>query len=164
MPAPARGRPPKYGRRSQAVAVTLPREVVARLRRLHSDLGWAIVGLVEKNGHAIGRRASDGHPELAEIGNSEFLIVVDPAQFRWLRSVRLVPISENQAFLALEPGHGIADLELAVRDRLENVRTSATERAAIGTLATKLRKWRRNTRLDFHARSIIIVGKRPAKR
>jgi hypothetical protein len=155
MPAPARGRPPKYGRRSQAVAVTLPREVVARLRRLHSDLGWAIVGLVEKNGHAIGRRASDGHPELAEIGNSEFLIVVDPAQFRWLRSVRLVPISENQAFLALE---------LAVRDRLENVRTSATERAAIGTLATKLRKWRRNTRLDFHARSIIIVGKRPAKR
>ncbi len=49
-----RGRPPKFGRPSEVVALTLPEEVVSGLRRLHPDLAWAVVTLVEDK---LARRA-----------------------------------------------------------------------------------------------------------
>jgi hypothetical protein len=161
--AAARGRPPKYGRRSQVIAVTLPEEVVKTLRRTHSDLGWAIVSLVERNGRGPATSAPKDHAQLVQIGEGEFLIVVNSATFRALPSVQMVPFSASQAFLALEPGRGIADLELAVRDRLESLKAPTLERRAILRLAEQLRNWRRSRRLEFHARSIIVVGKRPAR-
>ena len=44
-----RGRPPKFGRPSQVVALTLPQDVLHALRTVHRDLGWAIVRLVESS-------------------------------------------------------------------------------------------------------------------
>ena len=41
-----RGRPPKFGRPSQFVALTLPEEVVAGLRRIDADVAWAVVSAV----------------------------------------------------------------------------------------------------------------------
>src|SRR5205814_914451 len=38
-----RGRPPKFGRPSRLVALTLPTQVIRGLRKLHPDLAWAIV-------------------------------------------------------------------------------------------------------------------------
>jgi hypothetical protein len=43
-----RGRPSKFGRPSQVVALTLPQEVLAALRSIHRDPAWAIVQLVER--------------------------------------------------------------------------------------------------------------------
>jgi hypothetical protein len=43
-----RGRPQKFGRPSQVVALTLPEDVLRGLRKIHHDLGWAIVALFEK--------------------------------------------------------------------------------------------------------------------
>ena len=42
-----RGRPPKFGRPGQVVALTLPEEVVAGLRRIDPDVAWAVVRLYE---------------------------------------------------------------------------------------------------------------------
>lgn len=157
-----RGRPPKYGQPSRVVAVTLPTETIAALRAIHADLGWAIVTLAEQTQRAKSPTVLQRNAELVEIGHDRALIVVDPATVRALAGVRIVPISDHQAFLALESGRGMADLELAVVDRLERQsRLSARERTALSGMLAQLRKWRRNSRLSFEMRSIILVTRKP---
>lgn len=151
-----RGRPPKYGQPSRVVAVTLPETAVTALQAIHEDLGWAIVTLVQKTATRPGRAAPrDAH--LVEVGDGQSLIVVDPRVFRRLPDVQIVPLSETQAFLAFEPGRGMADLELAVRDRRAELK-GGRERDVLGRLVRQLRQWRRDRRLTFDNRSIIIVG------
>jgi hypothetical protein len=161
-----RGRPQKYGEPSQILAVTLPTETIRALSRLDADLGWAIVRLVEKTGRASrpeSRPAPDA--ELVEVGRGQYLIVVNAAAFHALPGVQMIPLSEARAFLALAPGQGMADLELAVIDRLAYPATPERERRALDRLLLQLRKWRRDRHLIFHARSIIIVsGPRPTAR
>jgi hypothetical protein len=142
------------------VAVTLPQEVIETLRGLHSDLGWAIVSLVEKTRPA-GPATPPSDAELVEIGDGHRLIVVPPATLRALPGVQMIPISGTQAFLALEPGRGMADLELAVVDRLERPVGSERERIALTRLRDQLRRWRRDPHLQFQSRSIILVARRP---
>ena len=155
-----RGRPPKYGWPSQVVAVTLPRRVVDALKRLHSDLGWAIVGLVETTHRRNRLTLSERDVQLVEVGDHQFLIVVNSGILDRLPGVQMVPFSATQAFLALEPGRGMGDLELAVRDRLAQLRAPTRERRAVAHLGQQLRKWRLDPRFEPHARSIIIVNKR----
>src|SRR5713101_557630 len=73
-----RGRPMKFGRPSQVVALTLPVEVVCGRRKIHPDLGWAIVALFEK---APARRSAVAKPhpdaELVTIADRRSLIVVN---------------------------------------------------------------------------------------
>lgn len=153
-----RGRPPKYGQPGRVVAITLPTDTIALLQSVHGDLGWAIVTLAEQARH-ITQPAERRGPELAQIGRRQSLIVVEPAVVKSLPGVQSVPISDSQAFLALEPGRGMADLELAVADRLEQPgRASAQERQALERLLAQLRRWRRNRRLRFETRSIILVS------
>ena len=152
-----RGRPPKYGRPSQVVAVTLPQQVVETLGRLHTDLGWAIVSLVERTRRAASADSRD--VQLVEVGDNQFLIVVNAAIFRTLPGVQIVPLSAEQAFLALAPGRGMTDLELAVRDRLEKLKGQSRERRAMTLLGDRLKEWRRDPRLRPESRSIIIVSR-----
>lgn len=162
MPAPRnprRGRPPKFGRPSQVVAVTLPDEVIRGLRRINHDLGWAIVTLLgsqPQHGPRTERRRRVA--ELVGIGRGHSLIVVDRALVRRLPGVDLVPLNAEQAFLAVAPGHGLSDIELAVLDRLESGRLGESERAALTALRVQMREWRRDRGLRFHARGIIIVA------
>lgn len=171
MPRP-RGRPPKYGRPTKIVAVTLPEEVVAALSRVHEDLGWAIVTLVGEHR----QRTSDASPEsgtrktrrpareltdeaeLVSIGAGQSLIVVNAATVRSLPGVQMIPFTETRSFLAFEPGKGMADLELAVHDRLERLRAGSRERRAVERLLNRLRKWRKDASLGFAQRSIILVS------
>ena len=159
---PRRGRPPKFGRPSQLVAMTLPLDVVAWLKSLHSDPGWAIVSLHERYGPSTTRRgAASGEAqvplvELAAIGRRQFLIVVDRRVFRSLPGIALVPLSGSRAFLALRPGCGLSDLEIAVVDRLDDV-SDDTERRALNELRSRLREWRRDRTLRFQGRSIIVA-------
>lgn len=165
---PRRGRPPKFGRRGQLVAVTLPEEVLEHLRARHADLGWAIVDLVEQHTGAPADRAGVDAPplpaSLLDVAPEHSLIVVHTALFRSLPGVRLIPLTKTQSFLALEPGRGLADLELAVIDRLETPRVAAPEREALTGLLQQLRKWRRDRTLSFETRSIILVQRRPTGR
>src|SRR5580765_69155 len=100
------GRPPKYGRPSRAVSMTLPEDVLVRLRALDPDLGSAIVRLVERN-----RKPRERAARLAEIAayGSRAVIVVNLAKtLKRLPGVQLVPIGNGRALIALEHPHSIA--------------------------------------------------------
>jgi hypothetical protein len=144
--------------------VTLPRKIVQTLGRVHSDLGWAIVRLVEKSSRADPPHAAANDVRLIEVADGQFLIVLNSTVFHSLPGVQMIPFSNNQAFLALDPGQGINDLELAVLDRLEQLKTPSPERSAIASLGQQLRRWRRDPRLQSHVRSIVIVTRGRARR
>lgn len=169
MPRP-RGRPPKYGRPTKIVAVTLPEEVVLALSKVHDDIGWAIVALVAEHrqratsesvgSRSVRRPTREVQPEaeLVSVGAGQSLIVVNAAIVRSLPGVQMIPFTETRSFLAFEPGKGMADLELAVHDRLEQLRGGSREYRAVERLLTLLRKWRKDERLAFSQRSIILVS------
>jgi len=158
---PKRGRPPKFGRPSRVVAITLPEEVVRGLKRMHADLAWAIVQLFEKNERRT--RRADAPPgvradaELLDVAAQRSLIVVNRDVFKELPGISLMTLHDNRAFLALEPGQGVADLELAVIDRMSKPTIGARERQALNDLRTHLRRWRRDPSLHCTTRSIIVV-------
>jgi len=91
------------------------------------------------------------------IGEGRSLIVVNRTIFRRLPGVHIIPLSDTRAFLALEPGKGMSDLELAVADRLEHDVLIARERDALARMRAKLREWRQDRRLQFTQRAIIEV-------
>jgi hypothetical protein len=154
-----RGRPQKYGRPSQVVALTLPRTTVQRLNQVHADLGWAIVSLVDTQRKG-GPEETPPDVALVEVGNGQFLIVVHAAAFRVVPGVQLVPLSKTQAFLALDPGRTMADLEVLVRDRLEQLKRPSRQQRALAALGRELRKWRRDPTMEPESRAIIILNKR----
>jgi hypothetical protein len=169
-----RGRPPKYGTPSKIVAVTLPEEAVAELGTIHEDLGWAIVRLIEQHHRPSLDTAKAKEPaskarrmagakavaaaELVSVGAGQSLIVVNSATVRSIPGVQMIPLSDTEAFLALDPGRGLADLEIAVVDHYERLRTGSRDKEAISQLLAKLRRWRRDERLAFHSRAIILVS------
>lgn len=170
MKAPAgrgkRGRPPKFGRRGQVVAVTLPQEVVRGLRKLDEDLGWAIVTLFEKTPK---RRPAPRQPhedaELVKVAGRRSLIVVNRDLFNHLPGVNIMPLHGDRAFLALQPGKDMSDLELSVIDRLAAPALDGRERQALVRLRALLRSWRNDRSLRIETRAIIVLervnGSRP---
>jgi hypothetical protein len=153
-----RGRPPKFDRPSQFVALTLPDEVVRGLRKINPDLGWAIVTMFEKRSASMvahPRKIDD--VELVRIAERLLLIVVNRAVVKRLPGISIVPLDGERAFLALAPNHGMPDLELAVIDRIQDPSCGGQERKILTSLSTRLRTWRRDSNLRFHSRAIIVV-------
>jgi len=81
-----------------------------------------------------------------------------------LPGVTLVPVSPTRAFLSLEPGLGMSDLELTVHDRLEEPDVDEREHRALTRLRAQLRRWRRDRALSFHTRAIIEVEQAASRR
>jgi hypothetical protein len=159
VPIKQRGRPLKFGRPAQIVALTLPRDVLRGLRGIHPDPAWAIVSLYEKlmnKGHRP-RRQPRSSVELARLSDDSALIVVDPELIHSVPGVSVVPVAAGRAFLAFGEGRGLADLEVAVLDRLQNGKASPAVRKDLTVLHRQIRDWRRSRRLRFSTRSIIIV-------
>jgi hypothetical protein len=71
--------------------------------------------------------------------------------------ISVIPLTGNRALLALEAGRGMADLELAIIDRLDDVAVDSRERMALRDLRRQLREWRQGGVLRFHPRAIIVV-------
>ena len=150
------GRPRKYGRPARLLAVTLPQEVIGALKQLHADPGWAIVSLVE---NGAPRNGAEGLPpvQLIQVGQGQSLIVVNSAVIAALPEIRTIPLADGTAFLAFEPGRGLADLEVVVRDRLER-RLRQREREVLEELKLQLRRWRTDGKLQFESRTIVLVS------
>jgi hypothetical protein len=148
------------------VALTLPEEVVVGLRKINADLGWAIVKLFEKTARRrdVAHRPSN-EAELVKVGSSRSLIVVPRELFVRLNlpGVNILPLHDDRAFLALQPGRGMSDLVLAVDDCLEASR-GRREAAALRRLRTQLREWRRDSRLRCEARAIIVIERSRSRR
>jgi hypothetical protein len=162
-----RGRPQKFGRPSRVVALTLPEDVVQGLGRLNRDIAWAIVNLFETrspNGKSRPNGVSEPDSELVAADERRSLIVVNRDVFRRLPGVNIIPLRGNRAFLALDAGRGVSDLELTVVDRLDDPAIGKREREALTKLRTQLKTWRRDPHMRFDARSIIVVERKGQRR
>lgn len=141
------------------VAITLPEDVLETLRGLHPDPGWAIVQLVERTHPTQPRHP---HPretvaELARLPGKRALIVVKPQSLGSLPGVSLIPLSDGRAFLALAPGAGIADLEVAVLDRVDELPRNSLERRPLMEFRKLIRKWRRDSGLRIRSQALILI-------
>jgi hypothetical protein len=160
-----RGRPSKFGRPSRVVTVTLPHDAIERLRRVHRDLGWAIMALLDKDATEPAQkpasRNADPDVELVTVADRRALIVVNREHIHHLPGVNLMPLRGNRAFVALDIDRGMSDLELAVSDRLDEPTVGANETRALEDFRSQLTAWRRDHDLKFHRRAIIVVERRP---
>ena len=136
------GRPRKYAEASQPVTITLPKTTLRQLEQVDPDRGRAIVKLARD----VSRDAGNGAPlvELLEVGPGSGLVVVATTSIlRRIAFVRLVEVTAGRHLIALLPGHGIHELEVALVDILD-------ERNALGeadsTLVTELLELLRNFR------------------
>jgi hypothetical protein len=162
-----RGRPLKFGRPGKVVAITLPEEVVAGLHKIHADLGWAIVTLFKKTAKPRSlSRPSVNEAELIAVGGPRSLIVVPRQLFEDLDlpGVNILPLHDDRAFLALQPGRGMSDLVLAVDDRLAARSLGRRNAAALRRLRTQLRRWRRDPGLRCSTRAIIVIERSRTRR
>jgi len=157
--AARRGRPLKFGRRAELVTLTLPVDVIEWLASIDDDMAWAVVKLKQRES----KRTRVREPELADLvqlPNNRALILVKPAPFERVRGVSIIPLADGRGFLALDAGKGVADLELAVIDRLDQPGLPALERTALNRLRSQLKTWRQDG-IQFESRSIIVAN-RPA--
>jgi hypothetical protein len=141
------------------LALTLPHDVLAALRRIHPDPAWAIVLLHEKVAKTQHRAPSPAKPaiELAELSPRSALIVVDPQTVRSVPGMSVVPVASGRAFLAFDEGRGLADLELAIIEQLQDPKVSRTAREEMNALRRQVRDWRRGRGFRVSKRSIILV-------
>jgi hypothetical protein len=166
MPPPSRpargtrGRPLKFGRPAQLVTLTLPDDVVAWLTAMDADLGWAVVRLHERSLKTEQKR-QNSLADLVQLPGRRALILVKPQSFENLKGISIIPLADGRGFLALDPGKGVADLELAVIDRLDEQGLPASERADLQFLRQQLRSWR-DEGTEFESRSIIVAKRDPS--
>lgn len=160
------GRPSKFGRPGRVVALTLPEDALTALRQVDPDTGWAIVKLLERDAPAAKARVPGEvqDVELFEFGGRQSLIVVNRATMPELPNVQSIPLSDAWAFLALDAGRSMSDLELAVIDRLADPALSPQKRRTLNTLREKLATWRRDRRLRIRPQSIIVLAPAPRGR
>jgi hypothetical protein len=143
------------------IALTLPKDVLDSLRTFHRDPGWAIVQLVESTLGGGTRKRASREPtalaELVQLPGRRGLIVVQPQAFKGLRGVATIPLADGRAFLAFDRAGGLADLEVAILDALETAPSDRGDHEQLTQIREIVRAWRRDQRLAFRTKTIIIV-------
>lgn len=155
------GRPRKFGRPSRAITVTLPEDVLMRLSALDTDLGRAIVTLVERRGARV--RAVEP-AEISSYGNHAVIIVTPVNALKRIAGVRLVPIGNGRVLITLEHPHSISEFELGLGDALERGDVSESERQTLQAIADILRQTRRSRRVVLEERTIIVLETKRQRR
>jgi hypothetical protein len=152
------GRPHKFGRPAKLVQLTLPEDVLQRLGEIHQDVAWAIVTLCERATRSDAVRPMPVPTvELVQLPKCGGLILFKPESLREIQGVSTIPLADGRALVALDAGGGIADLELAIVERLEEQDLPAHYRRELQETRDTLRAWRRSTNVSFQSRSIIVA-------
>lgn len=152
--AQRRGRPSKFGRAARAVTVTLPEDVIDRLSAINLDISRAIVQLAETRAP---RRVLPAPVEVSEYGHGALIVVSPVAALKRMPGVELIPLSDGRALISLEQGASLGDLELAVRDALDDGTNSASDKTALTGVVTILRRARKTPGGALRKRTIIVV-------
>lgn len=160
--AHGRGRPRKYGRPSRAITLTLPEDVLSRLGAVDTDLGRAIVKVVER------RTATPVPPtkvaEIASSGNHAVIVVTPVRALTRLPGVQLVPFGNGRCLIALKPPQSIPQLELDIRDVLARGGIIGAERATLAAVAEILRGARASRDMRPQERTIIVLETKRKRR
>jgi len=147
-----RGRPAKYGRPARAVNVTLPDDVLDRLRRVDADLGSAIVKLVERRQPPRGRRTRPA--EVTQYGSHAVIVVRPIKALKKLPGVQLVPVGNGRALISLTNGRTVPQLELDLRDAIDR---GGEDRESLQAVVDILRQSRRSHTVSMEERTIIVL-------
>jgi hypothetical protein len=153
-----RGRPKKFGRPSRPITVTLPEDVIARLGAADGDLGRAIVRLAER-APARPRRAGKS-AELFTYGRHAVILVRPVRALSRIPGVQLVPVSEGRALIALDHPHAVSQLELDLRDAVEDKAVPPRDRSVLRAVTDILKSCRLSHSLSVAERSIIVLETR----
>ena len=140
------GRPRKYAEPSQPVTITLPHTTLRQLEQVDPDRGRAIVKLARE----ASRGGANGQPsvELVDIGGGSGLVVIGTAGIlNTISFVRLVEVGPGRHLIALLPGHGIHELEVALGDLLDE-QNNAGDAAFITRVLELLRNFRKSESLS----------------
>jgi hypothetical protein len=156
------GRPPKYGRPSRAVSITLPEDVMVRLSALDSDLGSAIVRLADRSGKRRERAARPA--EVATHGNRAVIVVNAAKILKRLPGVQLVPIGNGRALISLKQPHSVAQFELNLRDEEAFGQMNSVERQTLHAVAEILQEARRSSSVTVAERTIIVLESKRQRR
>jgi hypothetical protein len=162
LPKHGPGRPPKYGRPSRAVTVTLPEDTLSRLSAIDADVGRAIVRLTERHDKARTRIAPAA--ELARYGNHAVIVVSPVKSLKRLPGVQLVPVGDGRALISLEHTHSVPQLELGVRDAIESGSMSERERPTLEAIAGILQHVRHSRGISLEERTIIVLASKRHRR
>jgi len=158
---PKRGRPPKFGRASQPLSLTLPEDTVSWLRERNPDIAWAIVRLCEQEARRT--RTNPALIEFLHLPNRQALILIATPLVRHLGDVEVLPLSDGRGLLVFAEGKGTADLELTLADQMDRPNLSVRDRQEISALHTQLRDWRLQG-VQFERRSIVVATGVPRRR
>jgi hypothetical protein len=150
-----RGRPSKFGRAARAVTVTLPEDVIDRLSGINLDISRAIVQLAELRAP---RRTLPAPVEVSEYGHGALIVVSPVAALRRIRGVELIPLSDGRALITLADPQALGQLELGLRDALDDGTHTEGDREALEGVATILRRARQSPGTTVRSRTIIVVG------
>jgi hypothetical protein len=142
--------------------VTLPEDVLARLRLVDPDVGRAIVSIAERKTPPHPRRQPPA--ETASHGGRA-AIVVDPARaLSRLDGVQLVPVGDGRVLISLGASRSIAQFELGIRDALETGKVDRAERPTLEAVAGILRRARLSRSMALEERTIIVLKARRRRR
>jgi hypothetical protein len=157
VPATRPGRPPKFGRRARPVTISLPEDLLERLRAQHLDLGRAIVDLFERTA------AADAPVQLADFGKGALILVPPASALKQLAGVELIPLTNGRALIALDQPMSPSDLELTLNDALTDGSLPAADRAIVANVVDILREARTSQRARLRQRTIVIVERAPSR-
>jgi hypothetical protein len=152
-----RGRPSKFGRAARAVTVTLPEDVIDRLTAINLDISRAIVELADAARATTRPRAIPATVELSEYGQGALIVVSPVDGLRKLPGVELIPLSDGRSLIALENPGSLSELELGLRDMLDDDTYAAGDREALEGVATILRRARQSPDRTVRTRIIIVI-------
>jgi hypothetical protein len=154
MPASSvtRGRPPKFKEPSQRVTLTLPSRLVDLLRAEDPDLSRAVTNGLDP--HPVPRKLI---VDVMRVGRRESLIIINPTLLPTLRDCSFIRLATDRAFIALKGSGTLADLALAVADRLEDADVTRQQRAALRALRRALRSWRLDRKVQVTHKAILIL-------
>jgi hypothetical protein len=154
-----RGRPLKFGRPSTLLAVKVPQDTVAALRKLNPDLGRAIVALTVQRARQQLARTRGATPllKLVRLHRDHFVIVVDRTRVPSLPGIAMVPVSDSEALLAFQGPGALFELELALRDALDDAALDSQGRQALAEARQQVRSWRQDGRLRAEIRHLVVM-------
>jgi hypothetical protein len=145
------GRPPKFSGPSRPVTVTLPETTLQALKSIHPDCGQAIVKLTEAELRRTRTGAGLPPVEVVEMAANTGVILVGPSKaLRRIPFLHLIEVARGRFLLALDPGHGFHDLEIAISDVLDETSAAeAKERDLLDRLLLAIRQVRKAEKVSM---------------
>lgn len=159
-----RGRPRKFAVPSRAVTLTLPEHIIDALGTVDGDLSRAIVRVTERTRARTLRRRPAPAAELTHFGRHAVIVVSPTRTLAERTGVELVPLPDGRALISFPREKTIAEIELRLKDALEQPGLSAADVTTFRSILDILRDARRSAEVSLLQRSIIILEARRKRR